>query len=171
LAKENVRIEGLAELEYNLSTLGVEMRKRGTRRMMAQAAIPMRDEAKRRAPVLREPDPRRRAGTLRDRIRIWLHRDSPYPVTYYVGVRGLSRGSIRKFKAANKGAKGSDNPDDPYYWRWVELGTSKMRAQPFLRPAYEATKMESARRALEAGRDFVRRIRLKRLRRIIRASR
>lgn len=32
---------------------------------------------------------------------------------------------------------------DAYYWRWVEFGTSKMAAQPFMRPAFEAKVAEA----------------------------
>jgi len=35
---------------------------------------------------------------------------------------------------------------DAYYWRFVEFGTAKMAARPFMRPAFEAKKGD----ALEA---------------------
>lgn len=41
---------------------------------------------------------------------------------------------------------------DAFYWRFVEFGTSKVAAQPFMRPAFEAMK----RRALEAMRQRMR---------------
>lgn len=157
---------GFRELEQNLKQIGEAARERGVKRMMHRAAVPMRDDAKRRAPVLKEPDPRRRAGTVRDRIRIWRKKGTQFAVTYYVGVLGISRSAISKFKAAGgKGTKGSDNPNDPFYWRWVELGKPNMAAQPFLRPSFESKKMESVRVALHEGREFLRREarRLKRL--------
>jgi len=32
---------------------------------------------------------------------------------------------------------------DVYYWRFVEFGTAKMAARPFLRPAFEAQKQNA----------------------------
>ncbi len=48
-----------------------------------------------------------------------------------------------KFKGGNLyarvGVKGGarNNPDSPWYWRFVELGTKDMPARPFMRPALE----------------------------------
>lgn len=152
---ETVQWRGFSELEQNLKMLGEDMREKGIKLMMSRAAVPMRDDAKHRAPILSVVDERRRPGTLRDAIAIWRKRSTRYAVTYYVGVRQLSRKAVATFKRAT-GQGASDNPDDPFYWRFVELGTSKMRAKPFLRPAFEAKKLESVRVALETGREFVR---------------
>jgi HK97 gp10 family phage protein len=152
---EIVHWKGFRELEQNLKMLGEEMREKGVKLMMSRAAVPMRDDAKSRAPVLVKPDPRRRPGTLRNAISIWRKRKTPHAVTYYVGVRRLSGKKVTAFKRST-GRAASENPDDPYYWIFQELGTSKMRAQPFLRPAFESKKLESVRVALETGREFVR---------------
>jgi HK97 gp10 family phage protein len=147
---------GLSELEKNLKMLGEDMREKGVKRMMSQAAVPMRNEAKINAPILEEPDKRRNRGTVMRAISIWRKRVTRYAVTYYVGVRGLSRQKIAKFKRESKNAS-SDNPNDPFYWRFLEFGTSKLRARPFLRPAFEAKKTESVRVALAEGQAFVKR--------------
>lgn len=41
---------------------------------------------------------------------------------------------------------------DPYYWRFVEFGTIKMSAKPFLRPAFDARTTQ----AIRAYRDKMR---------------
>ena len=162
------KFEGFRELEENLKKLGREVHEKGVKRMMSRAAVTMRDDARRRAPVLQEPDERRKPGTVRNAIHIWRKRGTEFAVTYYVGVRGLSRKAISLFKKNNarggKAASASANPNDPFYWRFVELGTSKRAAQPFLRPAFEAQKFAAVRVAMEEGRDFIRKVRLKRLR-------
>jgi HK97 gp10 family phage protein len=157
---------GFRELEQNLLQLGAEVHERGVKRMMSRAAVPMRDDAKRRAPVLKAPDARRTPGTVRDAIKIWRKRVTRYAVTYYVGVRGLSRKAVRTFKGENKGKSSADNSRDPFYWRFVELGVPSrgIAPRPFLRQAFEAQKMEAVRVALDEGRAFIRRIRFKRLR-------
>ena len=50
---------------------------------------------------------------------------------------------LSKFKGdtlyVKVGVKGGarNNPDTPYYWRMVELGTKDIKAAPFMRPALE----------------------------------
>lgn len=154
---------GFKELEENLKLLGAEVHEKGVKRMMSRAAVPMRDDAKRRAPVLKQPVPHRIPGTLRKNIVIWRKRVTNYAVTYYVGVRKLSAKAVSEWKK-RFGKTGAKNWNDPYYWLFVELGTSKMAAQPFLRPAFESQKMRSVQVALEEGRKFVRKIKFKRLR-------
>lgn len=157
---EYVKWKGFRELEQNLNMLDEQMRERGVKVMMSKAAEPVRDEAKRRAPVLAEPTPTRKPGTVRDAIRIWRKRKTPYAVTYFVGVLGLARGAIRRFKQSQI-AKGksvissADNPNDPFYWKFLEFGTVKMAARPFLRPAFESMKMEAVKVALAEGQKFV----------------
>jgi HK97 gp10 family phage protein len=145
---------GLKELEHNLGYLSEHLRKRGVLRMMSRAAVPMRDDAKVRAPILQTPDRRRTPGTILRSIRIWRQRKTPYAATFYVGIAALSRKAISAFKTATKKVAG-DNPNDPFYWRFLEFGTAKMRARPFLRPAFETKKHESANVALEEGRKFI----------------
>lgn len=56
-------------------------------------------------------------------------------VTVMVGILGGAR------KDKNKGiGKGGDT----YYWRFLEFGTSKMKARPFFRPAVEDTGVQNA---------------------------
>jgi HK97 gp10 family phage protein len=153
---EIIKISGLKELEENLYLLGEEMRERGVKLMMSRAAVPMRDDAKRRAPTLAKPDPRRRAGTVRDAIKIWRHRKTPYAVTYYVGVRKLAGSKVQAFKKST--GKGSqDNPNDPFYWRFVEFGVPSkgIPPRPFLRTAFAARVMESIEVAKKTAADFI----------------
>lgn len=46
---------------------------------------------------------------------------------------------------------GKKSKFDAYYFRFVEFGTSRMPARPFMRPAFEAKKME----AVEAMRQYM----------------
>lgn len=70
-----------------------------------------------------------------------------------VKVRRLTAKQIARFKAQT-GKSSRANRSDPYYWWWVEFGTSKMAAQPFMRPAFESTKgkqIDAIRKGLSDG--------------------
>ena len=138
---ETIKVHGLQELSQTLMKLPKELEKRVIMGALRAAGQTIRKDAMARAPILETPDPRRRAGTLRKNISV---RRVKGKTAVYVGVFGASRKKIAAFKAAG-GGKGANNPDDPYYWKWVEFGAKKMAARPFLRPAFEAQKYEALR--------------------------
>ena len=69
---------------------------------------------------------------------------------YVIQQAGVLKKSIRRQRAKNikNGAgvgiyihkKGKKTGNSPFYWHMVEYGTSKMTAQPFLRPAFHNNK-------------------------------
>jgi HK97 gp10 family phage protein len=133
MATSSVRIEGLAELERALLQLPAKLTRQVLERSLLAGGRVVVAEAKRRAPLL--------TGELRRNIRaIRNRRDRRYSATIDVGVRKLSKKQIRKLRTR----KGRANASDPFYWRFQEFGTSKMRARPFLRPAFEAKKVDAA---------------------------
>lgn len=142
-----VRVAGLSELLDGLMGLPAELGKKAIYASLGAAARVVRDAAIAGAPVLDASDPavlagRRKPGTLKRAIRASrskLHRGQNGYYEMIVRVRPLKSAARAKFRAAT-GKAGAANPDDPYYWWWVEFGTSKMGARPFLRPAFESTK-------------------------------
>lgn len=54
-----------------------------------------------------------------------------------VGVRGGAKAYVNNRKNRNSGRVGEsyEGAGNVFYWRFLEFGTSKMRAQPFMRPA------------------------------------
>ncbi|CCD29896.1 Phage protein, HK97 gp10 family [Candidatus Glomeribacter gigasporarum BEG34] len=115
----------------------------GRSAVMAGARVIAR-EAQARAPVLAAPTPQRKPGTLKKNIRAKAVRSNQTGRwEAVVGVRTLGAKKIVDFKAQT-GKSGQANPDDPFYWRFVEFGTVKMAARPFLRPAFETKKQQAA---------------------------
>jgi HK97 gp10 family phage protein len=51
--------------------------------------------------------------------------------------------TVRKGKKYQKQGKKGNLSQDAYYATWVEFGTAKMAARPFMRPAFEAKKAEA----------------------------
>lgn len=123
-------LTGFKELANSLRQLGPRVAKNRLRRAVSAGAAVIRNEAKQIAPV--------DTGEMRRDIQIKRERDSrsgDLIVRYSVFVRtgGKSRLSGR----------GRNVDKNSFYWRFVEFGTSKMAAKPFMRPAYESKKEDA----------------------------
>lgn len=126
---ETVKIEGLKELDRALKELPLKIQGNILRGAVRAGAQVIRKDAMARAPVDK--------GKLKRNIRIQRSRKSTNTSEKAtVGVRARGK---------------KDDPSNAYYWKFVELGTSKMAAHPFLRPAFEAMKMK----AVEAIRTYL----------------
>lgn len=138
-----VTVNGLDELAHALDNLPQVIAKRYLRRAMVAGLSLIKDEAQQRCPVLQIPDDRRIAGALRDAIIIFRDR-SPENMTekYYVTIRKikLTRAQKKVIRILNRGGKTLGILEDAFYGRFPEFGTSKMAAQPFMRPAFESQK-------------------------------
>lgn len=119
----SINIEGLKELERKLLGMAPKLAKNGLRSAVAAGSRVIMAEARKNVPV--------DTGTLRRAIYMKQIREQSdnSKQTYYVGVR---RGKSERKK--NR---------DGYYFAFVEFGTAKMAAQPFLRPAFEAKKVDA----------------------------
>ena len=132
-------IEGLDDAVHALRGLPDKLRRRALRTALAAGARLVRDDARRRAPVLDSAlraTPFRKPGTVRDAISVRTSKQARArgDVGVFVNVRPLKRGAVRAFKAAS-GLRANRNRNDPVYWRFLEFGTRFMSARPFLQPA------------------------------------
>lgn len=124
-----ITIDGLQELQARLQQLPGKIAKNALRQATSAAAATIRDEARSRAPV--------DTGEMRKDIQIKRERESTaYRAVYSVFVRTGKKSRI--------GGRARNVDKDSYYWRFVEFGTSKMAAKPFMRPAFEAKKEAAA---------------------------
>lgn len=137
-----VEVKGLAELKRKFESIPKALRRRVLRNALAEGARLVRDEAKRNAPVLQNiaKAPYRKPGTVKNAIKVR---------TSKLDRRAGNVGVFVNVKPAAQGQRGAKNPNDPYYWRWLEFGTSKMHAQPYLQPA--AQKLPAALTAFESN--------------------
>lgn len=133
MAGEVVRIEGLDELKRKLAEVPKAMRKRVLRNALAAGAREVRDVAKRNAPVMTLGTslnaPYRKPGTVKQAIRVR---------TSKADRRAGDLGVFVNVRPAKSGQRGAKNPNDPFYWRFLEFGTRKMPARPFLQRATSA---------------------------------
>ncbi len=137
--RETFKIEGLAELGKALRELPERVARNGLRVSVYAGAKVVRDEARARAPKAaqslgpNQPPP----GTLKRSV-IMKHipeLSSLTRQTFFV--------TVRHGKKYRKQGKKGNLSQDAWYWRFVEFGTRKMRARPFLRPALEAKRREA----------------------------
>ena len=141
MAGEVVRIEGLDELKRKLAEVPKAMRKRVLRNALAAGAREVRDVAKRNAPVMTLGTslkaPYRKPGTVKQAIRVRTSKADRRAgdVGVFVNVRPAKGARFRGGKQVKATQRGAKSPNDPYYWRWVEFGTKRSKAVPFLRPA------------------------------------
>jgi HK97 gp10 family phage protein len=137
-----VEVKGLAELKRKFEEIPRALRRRVLRNALAAGARLVRDEAKRNAPVMSSAmkAPYRKPGTVRAAIKVR---------TSKLDTRAGNVGVFVNVKPAKSGQRGAKNPNDPFYWRWLEFGTKKMGAKPFLQAG--ATKLNDALAAFEAS--------------------
>lgn len=172
-----VQMHGLGQLQRLLDELPEQVKRGGIlMRGLRQGANVIRDEARRRAPVLRDAEkitpvvapgkkgrkpraywgtPYRRRGAIRQGIVTQMKGFVDGRPTVIVRVR--SRGYIfaetthtRRDRLRNPALAGNPN-----YWWLVEFGTSKAPAQPFMRPAFEAKKFLAAQIAMRSAREEI----------------
>jgi HK97 gp10 family phage protein len=119
-----VKVTGLDVVERRLKGLGPDISKKVLRNSVAAGARVVRKAAEGRVPV--------DTGTLKRSLYIKQIREesNPSKQTYYVGSR--------------HGKKYQKKGLDAYYFPFVEFGTEKMAARPFLRPAFESSKDAAA---------------------------
>jgi HK97 gp10 family phage protein len=136
---EYEHIEGLKELLAALKELPEKIARNALRVSVYAGAKVIRDEAKIKAPVTTGPvsEGHPPPGTLkRSIIMKWI----PEQSGMYNQVFAVT---VRHGKKYQKQGKKGDKSQDAFYWRFVEFGTSKMIAHPFMRPAFEAKKHDA----------------------------
>jgi hypothetical protein len=125
------QLHGFDEAIAKLKAIPVALAKKTLRNGLAAGGRLVRDEAKRLAPVLRTPSPYRKPGTVRDAIKVRTSKVARRAgnVGVFVNVKPLKSAQIRAFKksAFARGGKfgGQYNPDDPFYWQWLNFGRSQ----------------------------------------------
>lgn len=122
---------GLDDLQSRLRAVTDDMKYKGGRFALRKAAQVVRDDAKRRAELIDDPEtPENIAANIVERWSTRRFRRTG-DLMFRVGVMGGAGGN--KPSSAFSGLPGGDTR----HWRFKEFGTEKMAAQPFMRPALE----------------------------------
>lgn len=148
-----VRVDGIGDAVEALRELPRKLRIGALRKGLRAAGRVIQAEARANAPVLQKQVPYRIRGLVRRSITVRASRIARRrgDVGVYVTVRRLTGKQITAGKAA--GFAAGKNPKDPFYFRFLELGTKKMPAREFIGPALKTKSDE----ALTAFSDELRR--------------
>jgi HK97 gp10 family phage protein len=138
-----MKLQGFKELAAAMRELPDRVAKNALRSAVNAGATVIKKEAIRMAP---EDTGALKANLYQKQIR---EQSSIYKQVYYVGVRrGVAKyANTAKNRRSGKAGQAYKNDGTTFYWKFLEFGTSKMAAKPFLRPAFEMQK-ESAVKAI-----------------------
>ncbi|MEY3477718.1 MAG: hypothetical protein RLY65_2118 [Pseudomonadota bacterium] len=125
-----MKLEGLRELSKQLQLLPERVARNALRSAVYAGASVVRKAVKARAPVATS---KLKASVYQKQIR---EHSNLYTQVFFVGIRS----GARKKRDGSK-----DFSRDAWYWRMHEMGTSKMAARPFVRPAFMAVHEEDQR--------------------------
>lgn len=137
MADDTIRIEGLRELDRKLSKLPKDVGFKTLRSAMMRATTPMFKMAKVNAlsTGIRGYD----AGATAAAMGRWTRKTSESVTTLYLGPKNKNRKALALYNAFH----GTDVKRLRHF-HLLEFGSIKGPAQPFLRPAFEATKIQVA---------------------------
>ncbi|ODT38208.1 MAG: hypothetical protein ABS55_01330 [Lautropia sp. SCN 70-15] len=147
---EFVRLTGVEDLKRALQALPWQLRRKALRGALRSAAKVIQGEARARAPVLLQSTPYRTRGLVRRSISVTSSKlarkrgDVGVFLTVRRGRSALNRGAYLTL------SRRLVRPNDPFYFKFLELGTKKMKPRPFLGPAFRA-KATQAVQAFERG--------------------
>jgi HK97 gp10 family phage protein len=140
---EEIKIQGLSELQAALRTLPDKLQRKAVRSALAKAAKPIVAAARQLAPV--------KSGRMRRAI--YSYRDRASPKTYESRLISVKRG--KRYQKSDR---------DAYYWKFVEFGRAAIESKktlgneqsgffgrrvkavpprPFMRPAFAQNKYKA----------------------------
>jgi HK97 gp10 family phage protein len=149
----SAKIEGLDDLRRVLAEIPRDLRKKVILSALRKAARVPLQKARQTVPVMdataAAKNPYRTAGLLKKRLMVRTSKQARRSgnLGVFINVRPAdgakwkrqkvktlfgTKTTATKTKASQRGAY---SPNDPFYWRFVEFGTKKMKARPFIQPA------------------------------------
>lgn len=156
-------VTGLPDLKTAMQALPEKIRRKVLIKALRAGAKVVLQAARQAVPVMAQPNPYRTPGLVKKRLTVRTSKTArqagnvgvfvnvkpaegaKYRTTNVRRVAGLKIADRQLKKASQRGAK---SKLDPYYWRWLEFGTKKMTARPFIQPA--ADKLPEALAAFES---------------------
>ncbi len=132
----NLDFSGLLDLSKEMELLSKAENSKVLREATRAGAEVIRDEVEQNAPE--------RTGKLKRNIVVASERSMPGTAVAGIRIRGTNARGTNSDTSTKTGDK-----NNAFYWRFIELGTSKMVAHPFVRPAFDAREAEATQVAIE----------------------
>lgn len=132
-----VKLTGLGPALDRLKKLPYDLQKKSLRSAMRKGMNIVKKSAQQAARPLDDPKTSRQVWkeiVVRNSARLGKQHGG---IAMQVGVKGGAKQYIDSSKNRKQGRVGEsyEGPGKVFYWRFLEFGTSKMRARPFMRPA------------------------------------
>ncbi|WP_236236560.1 HK97-gp10 family putative phage morphogenesis protein [Pseudomonas faucium] len=134
MSNGSLTVLGLGDLQEDFERLARATGNKVVRDAVMAGARIARDKARAAAPV--------KTGKLKKNIAAARLKQSETPGGATAGVR-VKRPAGKQAKALKRPGKNgritATDSNAPFYWKFLELGTSKMQAHPFIRPAWDGS--------------------------------
>lgn len=127
---------GLSDLSRDLEILSKAESRAVLNRAVRAGAGVVKEEIINTAPE--------KSGKLKRNIVVLSGKGAPGTATAGVHIRGRNPANGNSDTTMK-----TNSPNNAFYWRFLEEGTSKMPAHPFVRPAFDSKQDESAQAAFE----------------------
>lgn len=125
-------VTGLPDLKAALAGIVPKLRRRALRSALAAGALLVRNEARARTPSLKTST-YSGASALRRGVRsVGTVKRAIVVRTSKIASRRGDVGVFVNVKPAPRGSRGAKNPQDPFYWRFINFDTVKRRGSRFL---------------------------------------
>ncbi|OQP32433.1 HK97-gp10 family putative phage morphogenesis protein [Pantoea latae] len=132
----NLDFSGLNDIAKDLEALSKAENNKVLRDATRAGAEVLKEEVIAKAPV--------RTGKLKRNVVVMTQKARRRgDISSGVHIRGVNPATGNSDKSMKAG-----DPKNAFYWRFVEMGTSKMPAHPFVRPAFDVRQEEATQAAL-----------------------
>lgn len=131
LITTNLDFSGLSDIARDLELLSKAENRQVLRQAVRAGAEVLADEVENNAPE--------KTGKLKRNIVVLFGKGDQGTAVAGVHIRGVNP----KTGNSDTTTKAS-SPNNAFYWRFIENGTSKMPAKPFVRPAYDRKQEEAS---------------------------
>lgn len=137
MAAGPVKITGADKAIATLKSLSPKLQRKYLARAVRKGATIVRIAAQNNAKVFDDPKTANKVWkeiVVRSNARVGRQNGG---IALSVGVKGGARSykNTKENRSKQRVGQSYEGPGKVYYWRFLELGTEKMKAQPFMQPA------------------------------------
>jgi HK97 gp10 family phage protein len=137
MSNGSLTVVGLGDLQADFERLARSVGNKVVRDAVIAGARVARDKTRQATPI--------KTGKLKKNIEATRVKQGETPGAATAGVRvkkAAGKTSKARKRPGKKGQSATTDYEAPFYWRFLEYGTSKMAAAPFIRPTWDASLAE-----------------------------